>query len=194
MDERPAVGLRGVVVPGVDGSISFDLAAGDCVVLLDADSARRTALLQVIAGVRPPTVGTVDAGGCAALWHDDAMPDDVPVVRTLAGRLRSFGASRGPRELLEGIGLAHRAGHEPWAMSLGERRRIGLEAVFASSAPVLVLDEPERGLDMAALRWLRGRIRAAQHDGRVVLVATHDAALAEACGDFVIDDLDTLTE
>jgi ABC-type nitrate/sulfonate/bicarbonate transport system ATPase subunit len=193
MDELPMVTLRDVVVPELGGSISFDLAGGDCVALIDEDDVRRTALLKVIAGLRPPTLGTVQAPAAAAVWHDDGMPDDEPVIDTVRAVLAALGSSVDPHELLAGIGLAHRAGHEPWAMSLGERRRIAIEVACRSGAPVVVLDEPERGLDATARRWLQRRVRAVQAEGRVVVMATHDAALAEACGDFVVDDLDTLT-
>lgn len=193
MDEQPVVSLRGVVLPGLSGTVSFDLAAGDCVVLLDADAERRTALLQIVAGAVPPSVGTVESAETAAVWHHDGLPEHEPVAHSLRSVLSALGAELTPQELLEGVGLAHRAEHEPWAMSVGERRRIAIAAVFASTAALLILDEPERGLDVSGLRWLRERIRAAQHAGRVVLLATHDAALAEACGDFVIESLDTLT-
>lgn len=194
MHEQPKVSLRGVVLPALDGTISFDLASGDCLVLLDEDADRRTALLRVIARAAPPVAGTVLAAGAVAVWHEDGMPDDLPVAETLAKVLTDLGASIDPHTLLESIGLTHRAGHEPWAMSLGERRRIAIETAFASSAPVIVLDEPERGLDLASLRWLAGRVRAAQDQGRVVVMATYDAALAEICGDFIVEDVAELVE
>ncbi len=194
MNERPAVSLRGVAVPGLDGSISFDLAAGECVVLLDGNAERRTALLQIIAGGLSPRTGTVRAGTAAAIWHNDGMPEDEPVISTVRSLLEHVGSTADPHRLLEELGLAHRAEHEPWAMSLGERRRIAIATAFASPVPVVVLDEPERGLDAAALRWVAGRVQSALKLGQVVLIATHDAALADACGDFIIDDLAELAQ
>lgn len=192
MSTRPAVSLRGVVLAGLTRPLSFDLAAGDCVVLLDPDVTMRTALLGVIAGASAPAAGTVRAGAAAAVWHQDGLPEHMPVHQTMRRVLSLFDSSAEPRQVLEDIGLAHRLDHEPWAMSLGERRRVAIELACASGSPLVVLDEPERGLDARALRWLRGRLRVVQNQGRVVVMATHDAGLAEACGDFVIDDLSAL--
>lgn len=194
MDDQPALSLRGVVVPGLDGSVSFDLAAGDCVALLDERADARTALLQIIVGLTVPTHGTVQAGAVAALWRDDSMPENEPVITAVRNTLTQLGSGTKPHELLEGIRLSHRAEHEPWAMSLGERRKIAIEVTLSAAAAVVVLDQPERGLDANALRWLAERVQQVTDERRVVVMATHDAALAEACGDYVIDDLETLTE
>lgn len=191
MNERPALSLRGVVVPGIEGRISFDVGATECVAICDPDPAR-TVLLQVIGGVLPPLRGTVRAGSAGALWQDDGLPEDIPVIETVRARLAAAGSTHAAEALLVDVRLGHRAGHDPWAMSVGERRRLASALVLAGQAEVVVLDEPERGLDRRSLNDLARRIRVACADGRAVLLATNDAGLADACGDYVIENLDEL--
>lgn len=155
--------------------VSVVLAPGQCLLIDDENDVVRTAFLECIAGVRRPEHGHVDVGSVAAVWHADGLPEDVAVRESIAAR-----TGGDPEEPLAGLGLAHRAGHEPWAMSAGERRRIALESAFAEDSDVLLLDEPERGLDQSGLRWLRARIDDVLAAGRSVVLATYSDRIAEA--------------
>ncbi len=57
-------------------------------------------------------------------------------------------------------------------LSSGQRRRVQLARAFALDRPVLVLDEPEAGLDAASQRRVRDLVAAASRD-KIVIVATH---------------------
>lgn len=173
---RPVVSVRGLRVDGLIDGLGFDLGAGECLAILDEHDVRRSALLQCLAGVRRPDGGTVTAPAAAAVWHDDGLPDDRPVQETVDA------------VVLERLGLTHRAGHEPWAMSAGERRRIATEAALMAAAPLKILDEPERGLDKSAMRWLAGRITEVRDSGATIVLATHSRWLAEQVGDLVVDE------
>ena len=59
-------------------------------------------------------------------------------------------------------------------------------AVAASEAPVLLLDEPTRGLDPASKQRLTDFLRAHATDGRAAMVATHDVELAAAVATRVV--------
>lgn len=180
----PVVMVRELRVDGLLDQLSFDLGAGECLAITDEHDLRRTALLQCIAGTRVPDGGRVTAPPSAALWHDDGLPDGLPVARTIEDRLGADASA-----MLAELGLQHRAEHEPWAMSAGERRRIATELVLRSDAPLIVLDEPERGLDRTALAGLSDRLGELLAAGRIVALATHSEWLAEAAGSVVVDDL-----
>lgn len=184
---EPVVRARELAVDGLLAGVSFELGAGECLAIIDEHDVRRTALLQCISGARQPDSGAIDAAASVAVWHDDGLAEQVPVEQTIASRLGAHVDEA--RGLLERIGLAHRAAHEPWAMSAGERRRIAIELALSAQRPLVILDEPERGLDKAALRWLTERVRAARDVGTTIVLATHNEALADACGDVVVDEL-----
>jgi energy-coupling factor transport system ATP-binding protein len=57
---------------------------------------------------------------------------------------------------------------------------VATAAIAATGAPILLLDEPTRGLDPAAKKRLTRFVRAHAADGGAVVVATHDVELAAA--------------
>ena len=142
--------------------------------------------MRCLAGERKPDAGSVSVPPAAAVWHNDGLPEQTAVVETLAERLGSTDAAT---RLLDAIGLGHRAAHEPWAMSAGERRRIAVELAFRSGCGLILLDEPERGLDKAAVQSLARRIREVTASGAAVVLATHNAWLADTAGDVVVDEI-----
>jgi ATPase subunit of ABC transporter with duplicated ATPase domains len=67
-------------------------------------------------------------------------------------------------------------------MSLGQRRRACLAAAFLGPPALLVLDEPDNGLDAKRLDALISLLRAHAASGRACLLASHDAALLDQLG------------
>jgi energy-coupling factor transport system ATP-binding protein len=74
----------------------------------------------------------------------------------------------------------------PRDLSEGQRLALALTVVLAGAPPVLLLDEPTRGLDYAAKHALAGILRAMAVDGRAVLVATHDVEFVAQVADRVV--------
>ncbi|MGF1599977.1 MAG: ATP-binding cassette domain-containing protein [Acidimicrobiales bacterium] len=68
-------------------------------------------------------------------------------------------------------------------LSGGERKRIVLDVLFGSDADVLLLDEPDNYLDLAAKHWLEEKVRST---AKTILLISHDRALLRACTDRVV--------
>jgi ATPase subunit of ABC transporter with duplicated ATPase domains len=68
-------------------------------------------------------------------------------------------------------------------LSGGERKRLVLDLLFASEAPILLLDEPDNFLDVPAKRWLEELIRGTK---KTVLLISHDRELLTAACDSII--------
>lgn len=81
---------------------------------------------------------------------------------------------------LAAAGLADRVDDHPGELSVGERQRLALVAATAHRPAIWLLDEPTRGMDAIARRWVACHVLAHAAAGGVVLVATHDPALAAA--------------
>jgi energy-coupling factor transport system ATP-binding protein len=81
---------------------------------------------------------------------------------------------------LAAAGLADRIDAHPSELSVGERQRLALVAATAHRPHIWLLDEPTRGMDAHARRWVACHLLAHAAAGGVVLVATHDSALAAA--------------
>jgi energy-coupling factor transport system ATP-binding protein len=69
---------------------------------------------------------------------------------------------------------------------VGERQRVSLAAVLAGTPPVLVLDEPTRGLDYLQKDVLVGILRELRDKGHTIILATHDVELTAHLADRVI--------
>jgi ATPase subunit of ABC transporter with duplicated ATPase domains len=82
-----------------------------------------------------------------------------------------------------GAGLDQHGARAVSTLSGGERKRLVLEALLASDAEVLLLDEPDNFLDIPAKRWLEHRLRATP---KTVLFVSHDRELLANAADAVV--------
>lgn len=183
--------------------VSFDVAAGEIVALLGPNGAGKSTLLQILAGVVTPTSGTATVAG-----HE--LPRDARRVGRVVGyvpqgdslypeltvreSVRFFATAQGVarRDLdarvaaaLEEARIAHRADDRVGALSGGLRQRAALAASLVHEPKVLLLDEPETGLDPLAQERLREVLARARESGRAVLVSSHSVAAAGSFADRV---------
>lgn len=80
------------------------------------------------------------------------------------------------------VGLADAARHYPFQMSGGMCQRLALAVAHAADTPLLLADEPSKGLDGALRADLVARLRREVEAGRLLLTITHDVGLARALG------------
>jgi len=93
------------------------------------------------------------------------------------------GASRDSRrrrtaELLDYVGLAHRAYHRPSQLSGGEMQRVAIARALANRPVLLLADEPTGELDRATGEQIAALFDRVHADGTAVVIVTHDVALA----------------
>jgi putative ABC transport system ATP-binding protein len=81
-------------------------------------------------------------------------------------------------ELLEYVGLQHRAQHRPSQLSGGEMQRIAIARALANRPVLLLADEPTGELDQATGQQIAALFDRVQADGTAVVIVTHDVALA----------------
>ena len=114
-----------------------------------------------------------------------------PTMRTLGQVAEVFRVVRGlPRAearaeaeaLLTTFGLADAGRRFPFQLSGGMAQRVALAVLRAADAPVLLADEPTKGLDAARRDEAALRLREEAERGRTVLAVTHDVAVARALG------------
>jgi len=184
------VALRGV---------SLVLRRGEVVALMGRNGAGKSTLLRTLVGLRRPDAGDVRVAGHSPaglpadrLLHHVGLvpqvPGDLLYAATVADECASADAD-GHAEpgsswatfsrLSPGVPVDR----HPRDLSEGQRLSLALAVVLAARPPVLLLDEPTRGLDYTAKRRLVQILRGLAGDGHAVLLATHDVELvAEVAG------------
>ncbi|WP_079178938.1 ABC transporter ATP-binding protein [Streptomyces humi] len=194
----PAAEVRGLAVrrEGIDALRRVDLtvAPGETVALMGRNGAGKSTLLGALVGLVTPSAGGIRVGGAAP--HRSRPRDLVRLVGLVpqeprdllyadtvgaecAAADRDAGAAPGTcRELVSGLLPGVADGTHPRDLSEGQRLALALAVVLTARPPLLLLDEPTRGLDYAAKARLVGVLRALAADGHAIVLATHDVELA----------------
>jgi ABC-type multidrug transport system ATPase subunit len=179
-------------------ALALAVAPGDIVGIVGKNGCGKSTLLMAIAGVLAPSDGQILVDG-ASVWgpaRERARARKalgyVPEAADPPGFLRGgelwalCAASRGTRpptaELIEALGLEELRDVALERMSLGQRRRACLAAALLGPPRLLVLDEPDNGLDVRRLDALVTLVKTHAAAGNAAVLATHDAALLETLG------------
>lgn len=195
---RPGLTATGVTVTHgrqvAVREVSLDLRPG-VTVLMGRNGAGKSSLLWALQGSGPRHAGRVDIGGT------DPSGGKPAARRALVGLLPQEAsdllyletvdeecAAGGPgcRELLDSLVPGIPGERHPRDLSEGQRLALALALVLTPRPPVVLLDEPTRGLDYEAKRGLADVLRALAADGRTVLVSTHDVEFAAQVADRVV--------
>jgi energy-coupling factor transport system ATP-binding protein len=166
------------------GPLDLELAAGEVVAVLGRNGSGKTTLLRSLAGLHAPTRGAVST--TVPVGHVPQDPGALlfaPTVRAELAETTRLTGLAGDRDArvqawLDRMGVTSLADHHPRSLSAGQRQRVAIAAVGIGGAPVLLLDEPTRGIDAASRAALEAMVAAHAGDGGAVMLATHDVELA----------------
>ena len=185
-------GLRGV---------SFEIQDGEFVFLTGRSGAGKSTLLKLVAAIERPTAGAVIVNGQNVgalqraavpflrrnlglvfqdqkLLYDRNVFDNVMLPLSLAG-LASRDAARRVRAALDKVGLLARERAHPVQLSGGEQQRLAIARAVVNRPSILVVDEPMANLDAESAARILDVLLSFREVGVTLLVATHDATLAQ---------------
>jgi ABC-2 type transport system ATP-binding protein len=171
--------------------VSFEAHAGEVVAVIGPNGAGKTTLLSILAGIQPPTSGTVSRGPREVGWvpQSPAVYAKLSVAENLRlfARLEKVADPEGAvTAMLEQTGLAERAGDELGTLSGGNRQRVNIAVGLLADPPVLLLDEPSSSLDPRQRERLWEFIGALATRGTAVVFSTHNVGEAERYADRVL--------
>ncbi|MEV6705447.1 ABC transporter ATP-binding protein [Micromonospora wenchangensis] len=193
-----------VAVAGVD----LDLHRGRVVALMGRNGSGKSSLLWAVQGSGPRHRGTVTVN--AGDGRDPVDPKQLPagqarrhvgLVPQTPGDLlyletvdaecrqadRETAAAAGTcRSLLDRLAPGLPGDRHPRDLSEGQRLALVLAVQLTAAPPVVLLDEPTRGLDYLAKRQFVALVRGLAAAGRAVMVATHDVELVATLADRVV--------
>ncbi len=166
-------------------------------VVLGPNGAGKTTLLRTLAGILPPTAGSVTIGGAEAgapaardrlhyLSHLDGMPDGLRVREALEFYARVQRA--GPADIervLDLVQLRELSDRYLSQLSAGQRRRVAIGRIFLKERAIYLLDEPTSNLDPKVAREIRTLLLDLSR-AKVVLYSSHNLFEAREIGRFVL--------
>lgn len=183
----------------------LQLFDGQVVALMGPNGSGKTTLLRCLMGLNRVQAGRIRLGDryidkeeVAAISRSVAYVPQWPsallfadtVIDELAWTLRNHNLEGhpplDPRALLKELDLDSVADRYPRDLSAGQIQRAALAAVLVTKPAVLLLDEPTLGMDPLVQRRLGQLLQQWRHEGRAVIVATHNAEFAAAYADRVV--------
>lgn len=184
-------------------AVSLAVNRGEVVVLMGASGSGKTTLLRAMAGLEPFERGGIEVDGVTlgpgrhsatalrslrakigmvfqfhCLFEHLTTLENVCLAPVHVHRAKAEAADDRARELLEQLGVGHRAGALPRELSGGEAQRVAIARALATDPPVLMLDEPTASLDPERRLELITILRTLVTRGRTLLVVTHDEDFA----------------
>ena len=170
----------------VFSGITFDIRAGEALLITGPNGAGKTSLLRVVAGLLDLAAGRIRLEGgdpeltigeqSHYLGHRDALKSSLSVYENIAFWTRFLGGSSGNiANVLATVGLAGLSRLPAGYLSVGQRRRLSIARLLAVARPIWLLDEPSSALDSTAQAMLSALMRAHLASGGLILVAAHGA-------------------
>jgi putative ABC transport system ATP-binding protein len=189
----------GSPVPGLkDASISVD--AGEFVVIRGPSGSGKSSLLNILGCLDKPTTGVYRLDGEDVSGYSDRKLSRVR-SRKVGFVFQSFNllprttalenvempmiySGRGvDRKMamasLERVGLKDRAQHYATELSGGEQQRVAIARALINNPPLILADEPTGNLDSTAAGEVMRILQELNHEGRTILVVTHDDSVAK---------------
>ena len=185
--------------------VTFEVGAGEMVVVTGASGAGKSTLLKLVSGIERATRGSVVVNGqnlsslgetalailrrhIGFVFQDHKLLFDRPAWDNVALPLRIAGASaddagRRVRAALDKVGLLGREKAMPITLSGGEQQRLCIARAIVNRPAILVADEPTGNLDAESSRAILDLFLAFNRVGVTVLLSTHDeSSLAQLGG------------
>lgn len=166
-----AVARGGVMILA---GLSFQLAAGQALILRGPNGAGKTTLLRAVAGLQPLAGGQIIGAEDSIAYgaHADGVKPTLTVAENLHFWARVYG-SQAVDTALEQMNLRPLADRRAGQLSAGQKRRLGLARILVTARPIWVLDEPTVSLDAGTVALFGAMVQAHLARGGAALMATH---------------------
>lgn len=185
------------------GDLSFTVEQGQFVCIVGPSGCGKTTLLRSLAGLQPPTSGTIRLDGSlvtrppenmAVVFQDykSSLMPWLTVRKNILLPLRHQRLAKSTRaELIEhsaeSVGLGDHLDHYPWQLSGGMQQRVAIARAIAYRPEVMLMDEPFASVDAQTRADLEDLVlRVREEYGMTILLVTHDVDEAVYLADRVL--------
>lgn len=182
-------------------NVTLEIGKGDFVFLVGASGSGKSSLMRLMLREDVPNSGSVYVLGenlkrlpnrrvpyfrrkVGMVFQDFRLLPNKTVAQNVAFSLEVIGKSQGfiqaaVPDVLELVGLAHKAGNLPGELSGGEQQRVALARAIVNKPAILLADEPTGNLDPATSEDIMRLIERINAAGTTVVMATHDRAIVD---------------
>jgi len=186
----------------VDG-VTFEVKEGEVLGFLGPNGAGKTTTVRMITGVLKPDSGRAYIDGIDVTRDPIGAKEQIGIAPeeancyidlTARGNMQLAGELYGvPKKkikeksikLLDEFGLLDRADSKVKGFRKGMRQRLILAMALVNDPPILFLDEPTAGLDVASQRLIKERIKDLNDQGKTIFLTTHNISEADKLCDRV---------
>ena len=188
------------VVRAVDG-VSFTVRQGTITGLLGRNGAGKTTTIRMITGIFLPDSGSIEwaggAGGRDARDRIGYLPEERGLYKQMKifelllflaeikGR-RGAGVAKSIDRWLERFELAEKKDAKVEELSKGNQQKVQLIGTLLHDPELIILDEPQSGLDPVNMVLVRNLLRELKEEGRTILLSTHMMGEAERMADDIV--------
>ena len=180
----------------VDGA-SFSIHEGEVFGFLGPNGAGKTTTINMLTGLARPDKGSIWIGGIDCTRNPKAaqhligvVPDESNLYPELTGfdnlcfcaslyGMRKHERETCARDLLGTFGLTEAGKRKFGGFSKGMKRKLAIAAGIIHNPPILFLDEPTTGIDVASARQIRQILAGLNHSGTTIFLTTHYIEEAE---------------
>ena len=175
--------------------LSFSIQPGEVMGLVGPNGAGKTTTLRCLAGIIPPTRGTVRVGGhdvvrdaiaakkqLAFFTDEPRLFDYLTIWQHLNFVARIYQVANYEnigRELLEELEIANKRDALPGELSRGMKQKLAIACGLLHSPKVIYFDEPLTGLDPLGIRRMKDSILKRARDGAAIIISSHLLHLVE---------------
>lgn len=189
---------RGAARPALD-NVTLEIEKGDFIFLVGASGSGKSSLMRLILREDVPSSGQVFVLGenlmklpgrrvpyfrrkLGMVFQDFRLLPNKTISQNVAFSLEVIGKSRAfisaaVPDVLEMVGLAHKAENYPSELSGGEQQRVALARAIVNKPAILLADEPTGNLDPATSEEIMRLIERINAAGTTVVMATHDSGI-----------------
>jgi lipoprotein-releasing system ATP-binding protein len=181
--------------------LNLEVGAGEWLAIVGASGAGKSTLLNLLGGLDLPTAGEIAVAGTAlpalselerSRWRNQQLGfvfqmhhllPEFSALESVAmpariGGMSKVAAEAGAFDLLDQLGLAHRATHRPAALSGGERQRVAIARALINQPACVLMDEPTGNLDPQTAEQVLTTMTALRSLDTAFVVVTHDPGIA----------------
>ena len=180
--------------------VNFQICRGESIAIFGPNGAGKTTLIKILATIMSPSSGTILIDGLnikesaeearrkiGVVSHNTFLYGNLSAFENLDYYRRLYDVPVGRiKEVASMVGMQSRLHSHISTLSRGMQQRFSIARALLHNPSIIMLDEPETGLDQQALSFLWAELKGSGHEKRTIVIASHNLERGLEVADRVI--------